>query len=208
MKKHLISFITGILLSSLIIFVFQIFIMKSWEREDVSLLLQLITGIAPFVAAFSAYYMWIKNRDYKNEYYKKILDRRLDAYERIYILLASFRKFKYYTANNTSKSRYFMWYDDNEKIKQIKIHIENVIKCSQWISPYVYLLLVKLFETIDHLSIDITAASNKSEKISLAIDFTEALLKEAREIRIKIDDDLLSMYDIKAFLEADKKAWS
>lgn len=54
------------------------------------LMVKLFAGIAPFVAAFGAYYMWSQNRekelkemDYKNAHYKKLVDKRLEAYQNL-----------------------------------------------------------------------------------------------------------------------------
>ncbi|WP_177177655.1 hypothetical protein [Propionispira arboris] len=66
--------------------------------ECYDLITKLITGIAPFIAAFGAYYMWSKNREkeiknleYKNDYYKKIIDKRMEAYEQLEKFIASLK---------------------------------------------------------------------------------------------------------------------
>lgn len=54
----------------------------------------IITKLAPVIAAFGAYYMWSRNREkeikeleYKQDYYKKIIDKRMQAYQELNNLL-------------------------------------------------------------------------------------------------------------------------
>ena len=51
--------------------------------KDWDLIIKLVTGIAPTIAAIIVFYTWYSNRDYKNDYYKKILDKRIEAYSKL-----------------------------------------------------------------------------------------------------------------------------
>lgn len=149
MKKHLIGFITGIFIASLIIFMFQIFIMKSWERDDVSLLLQLITGIAPFVAAFGAYYMWSKNRDYKNDHYKKLVDKRLEAYQKLCEFIGEFdiEKRLLIVGKDTKLADgkpYLRCFDNNKLLNEAIEKYLNLTKYKYWFSNEIEVHLDKI----------------------------------------------------------------
>jgi hypothetical protein len=81
-----------LIISISIIVLFFFWIIGRWylSYQDWNLLIKLIVGIVPFIVAYFVYGKWSKNREkemkefeYKNDYYKKIINKRMDAYEKI-----------------------------------------------------------------------------------------------------------------------------
>lgn len=181
--------ITVVLVLSIVFWEF--FVRYLFSYEDIRLIVQLFTGVAPFVAAFSAYWMWSKNRekelkqlDYKNDYYKKIIDKRLNAYDTLGELLHYFDKITE-VMQEKGKEIHFD-FKDKDKDK-IKVKISEVIKCRNWLDKETNIKVTDFVNYIENIIDENIIGGKKCEQIINDKNIIEEMINNDFKKLHKID---------------------
>jgi len=162
-----------------------------FSYDDLRLIVQLFTGVAPFVAAFSAYWMWSKNREkeikkyeYKKDYHKKIIDRRLNAYDTLGELLHYFDKI---TAVMQEKGKEIHFdFKDKDKDK-IKVKISEVIKCRNWLDKETNIKVTDFVNYIENIIDENIIGGKKCEQIINDKNIIEEMINNDFKKLHKID---------------------
>ena len=103
---------------------------------DYDIITKFVSGIAPCMAALIAYYKWYTNRDYKNEYYKKILDVRICAYEELRKLLSLIDQRKEIRLTDTDgtdiKRQYHHIFHNDDELEKAVQQITRAVQYNSW----------------------------------------------------------------------------
>jgi len=166
--------------------------------EYYDLITKLITGIAPFIAAFGAYYMWSKNREkeiknleYKNDYYKKIIDKRMEAYEQLEKFIASLKV----TTPGKENKMYHVYFSTEVFFNGQTEETLKIVSKSIWLSEDINDLMLQ-FNQILYLfpnNNDDTIMEYAKKEYHKIACIREGLEKH-------LASDLLKLYDVKKFL--------
>lgn len=170
---------------------------KTVSYDDIKLFIQFISGLAPCLAAFSAFYMWSKNREkeiknleYKNKYYERIFDLRLKSYNELEKLFTLLDQSAGYTCDNTTYP-YHYFYHDRKEFDKINNQMQITMKDNTWINSNTRYILKKM-NVIITSSYDYIYNNNKKEMSSVKKDFN----KKYKELDKKIlSQDILLQKD-------------
>ncbi|TCS76436.1 hypothetical protein [Pectinatus cerevisiiphilus] len=219
MKKYLIGILIGLITSSLGIFVYQNFIIQILTYADLEIITKLLTGVAPFIAAFGAYYMWQTNRDYKNDHYEKIIDKRLNAYEKLCTFIGELDVEKRMLIHGKDTKLddgkpYLQCFDTNEELHISLKTCLSLNKYRYWFSNTVKMHLDNINKIIAECCTDLNAPtgsafrskyidkdSNSLDSISVGCSCFENMHKEIHLINIVISNDYKRIDDVKLFLD-------
>ncbi len=174
------------------------YLTSTLSYTDWNLIIKLITGLAPVIVAGFAFYKWYSNRDYKNDYYKKLIDRRLDAYQSLETLLAGLRNTVLDDKDPSKPYHFILSYKaalDNFTLLAI-----DVTSKSLWLSEEIsdqMMLLNKIMYPLRNNIDDQLLINIAKEKYHEIANWRE-------ETEIIIADDLLSLHEIEAFLNNNK----
>ena len=136
----------------------------------------------------------LKNLDYKNEYSKKILDKRLKAYDCIENQIALMKTM----VVNFDSNGYYLVFDDKERNStKIQQNFFNTMKNSIWINKKTVLLM----EELSDLLAEILKKKNNENEILLNIckETYELLIQLTDELENFVRKDLLNLHNLKKF---------
>lgn len=153
---------------------------------------------------------WHKKNDYKRDYYKKIIDKRIEAYEELEEFVFNIDKMIYCIVAEPPFLIYSC-FEDEYKSWTEKRSISDIIKRSEWYSADVINCLRKIEEILkkglESLR-DIEEATEEEEYLQRmhAIECfggkQEKSMKEIIEnLRIAIKDDWNKLDDVESFLK-------
>lgn len=125
----------------MIVVIFCIMIIYAWPQitsrltyQDWDLIVRLLTGLAPFIVVYFTFWSWIKNREYKNDYHKKILDKRIEAYEKLNELLFSLDQV-HTILDQEGDSKVHACFVEGINFKNAINNVEKCVESNVWLSP-------------------------------------------------------------------------
>lgn len=137
--------------------------------------------------------------NYRNEYYKKLLDRRLDAYENVYNFLSHLKMLTHDKEENTLTP--FLLFNGINELDKTTIQILIPMKTNIWISDDLQDALGRLNVLLVELRY---AAENAPDPDKELIRIGSNRLPDIREKRKEIERimklDLRTMHNIGSFL--------
>lgn len=164
---------------------------------------QIITAVfsssllAAGLTSVANYYLTSVN--YRNEYYKKLLDRRLTAYEDVHHFLSQLRMLVHDNDENTLTP--YLLFNGVEALEKTMISILVPMKSSTWVSAELSDSLTKLNVLLVQLSNEANSFENPDKEL---IRIGSKRLHEIRSYREEIETlmkrDFRTMHDIKNFL--------
>ncbi|SEJ89755.1 hypothetical protein SAMN05660742_12266 [Propionispira arboris] len=78
--------------------------------------------------------MWLSKKHYRDDYYKKILDKRIDAYDEVYLFLRGWSEKKEFIKDGEKYAEFFcMFVNEDELGRNIK-QMQKVIRLEQWLN--------------------------------------------------------------------------
>ena len=154
-----------------ILFIFVIVLGGLWylfranlSYMDYDIITKFVSGIAPCMAALIAYYKWYTNRDYKNEYYKKILDVRICAYEELRKLLSLIDQRQEIRLTDTDgtdiKRQYHHIFHNDDELEKAVQQITRAVQYNSWM----YYRTVKILYRLNILIISARDYLTKKDK--------------------------------------------
>ncbi len=146
---------------------------------------------------------WLIHRsDYKNDYYKKILDKRLEAYEQLNKVVGELSKFTFLDGNNvihsiclsehnfknyinssTSINNLTFWYEEATSLKLTELNM---------------FLIDEIYEKLNNNS------SLDSQYKSLGRFYKEELSKFNKDIQELMNKDLKTLHNLTSFFNKNK----
>ena len=156
-----------------------------------SVLSALLTSVVNF---------YITSLNYKNEYYKKLLDKRLDAYQEVYNFLSNIKT--YVHDSEDSLLTPYILANGVEALDQAVIAMLVPLKKSFWLSG-------ELADRLTELNVLFVELSNKANRSSdpdkelkiLGNDYLEKIRALRKKIQYQIQKDLETLDDVKKFIK-------
>jgi hypothetical protein len=152
--------------------------------------------ISAGVSAVVSYYvsLFLKDKEYKNDYYKKVIDKRMAAYQYVENLIL---ELQYYTVGNDGR-KFHPVFLDTEKYKVFFTHLKTAVKSGIWLSN-------NAESQLSHLNKVIFDASMKADfsKVEDLIEAGKANYEIIRSMNGKLKEmlryDLHHMHDAERF---------
>lgn len=156
----------------------------------------LIALIAPLITGY--FNIFVKKKEFENEYFKQIVSKRLEAYEElnklIYILKGSVQ-------DNDGKAYHLIFQDEKNFMDFYALLYNNRIN-SFWFSENLNQYMLKLFNELGKCS-----AKKQCNKL-LYTEIGKSVYKDLAMLRDNLEKeqvlDLPNLYDIKHFLKNKK----
>lgn len=159
----------------------------------------------------------LQNIDYKNDYYKKIIDKRMESYEKLNDVVNSIMVIRQVLSKDCVKQGYSVCelFIDVKNIDDMLDKVVDIRRYSIWFTEeivekisYINLILSNVSLALNHPSDEILAKYNLSvkdigvKKCSILIGKfeSEKLCRLAEEIKLIIANDLLEMHNVEDFL--------
>jgi hypothetical protein len=159
-----------------------------------------IAKLSPAVAGFAAYYIWSKNRDrelkemdYKNDYYKKIIDKRIQTYEILEKLDAMIQ-----VTRSHNNKKYAIIFKDKKTMQEVHKEMLDASEYAMWMSLEAYTWLKTLVDMIVEVRKNHFVDDNAV--IEFGITYQEEMVKLHNRIRKIIVCDMIDLYDVTSFL--------
>ncbi|MCS4164771.1 hypothetical protein [Sphingobacterium sp. BIGb0116] len=152
------------------------------------------TLIAGLVSAIVTYFFNIrlKREDYKNEFYKKILDKRMIAYG---YLEAQIAVMKTTILDDDNCAYHYIFSQGMDKFHEFSKNLHLAMSYSLWINDNT----VKKMENLNDLFLKIDANSNDKNLISNAKENYQLVAKLRRELEQTLRDDMINLHKIEGF---------
>lgn len=189
------------------------------EAANKTLYAAMFTAGASIIGAFFTIYFNLKGKkiDYKRDYYKKIIDKRMESYEKLNDVINSILVVREVLSKNCVKQGYSVCelFIDVKNIDDMLDKIVDIRRYSIWFTEeivekisYINLILSNVSLALNHPSDEILAKYNLSvkdigvKKCSILIGKfeSEKLCQLAEEIKLIIANDLLEMHNVEDFL--------
>ena len=149
----------------------------TWEE-----MLAIIAGSGVLSALITLYGEGkLRSNDYKRDYYKKIIDKRIDAYEKMAKVLGRIGTKAYYSIDGENKEIY-VCFEDYESLECANSELISILNEVQWISPQTYKELWRLNDVIASV-FDRVLEDSKEGKVWTPGDFRDAGLNEFENIK-------------------------
>ena len=156
-------------------------------------------GVASVISAIASYIInnTMQKRRYKKDYYKTIINKRLDAYQHIETQI---QVLKMVEADNTDAKLYmYMFNGDSNQYFESQKHVRFALTKSLWISQEMLDVLndfqKHLFEIENHISDD------SDNNILIGKKWYPILSEDRCKIEDCLKKDMQDMYDAESFLK-------
>ena len=183
------------------------------------------SGISAALVTSGANY-FLKKQDYKRDYYKKIIDKRLKAYEKLETFMGEFcLKHEVYNPvvdqNEVKSFEVLRCFTDDDGLKKANINLLEVLKYSLWFSDEISENLLKINAfvcevgiAIDDPSSPIVSEIKKSHLLGklkgddlivyMGHIVFDDMQKHLNALGAAINDDLKEMHNVEKFLSTRK----
>lgn len=163
----------------------------------VVLITPLLTGVLTFLVNRNT-----KNIDYKNDYYKKIIDKRIDAYEKLEQFLGELDVESEHKLDN-EKDLCYDFLTDLKKCQKVAEDSVAICSLNSWFS---FNLEVKVNDLNEKLAnITNKKQERKMEKREAIISAHKEIEKMIREMRLDIINDRLKLHKVEDYLKEKQK---
>jgi len=209
-KKH--KCVTGIIVIILLVALYY-----CWANNWLYYYFDVVAKCSPAIAGVGAYYMWSENREreikeleYKNDYYKKVIDKRIAAYEILEEIISIFECFYANTQHAEAVYRHSCFLNSFTVSKAVQT-ICKIDRYSLWISQsisYKVLELNKILLAASSKSITDTLPEDKdadNEIVKYGRENYEEVNKLRDQLKEIIAEDMLNLHDVGSFLKKKQK---
>jgi len=167
--------------------------MENSELIKVILTSSLVSG---FFSVIISYFvsMKLKNLDYKNEYYKKILEKRLEAYK---FLEGQIAIMKSSVLDEDGMPFHMIFASGKLKFIEYQQNLNAAMVYGMWINDSTMHIMEKLNDLFFKISREM---DNESEHtINLGKGYYKEIAKQRNILEDSIRKDILELYDFKKF---------
>lgn len=167
---------------------------KTITGIDTNLWIVIVVAVSTLATIFVT---WILNKNnYKYEYYKKVIDKRLNSYELVEILISYFRNYCIEDSYN-----YYPMFLNVEDFKAFIKHLELTQQKAMWLSPD---MRSKIIALNDYLVDNVTKPTQDTIK-SLGSKAFDSLVNFDKELQTLLYHDFNELENIDKFIKNQKK---
>jgi hypothetical protein len=146
--------------------------------------------------------LWLKNLDFKNEYYKKILDKRLEAYS---FLERQIAVLKSSSVDELDAKPYHLIFEySKEKFFEFQNNLIVAMAYGLWINDSTVQSMEKLNDLFFYMLGDIQK-EHGSDYTEIGKKHYKEIVKIRNELEENVRKDLLNLYDFKKFDKSKNK---
>lgn len=183
MLKKILVYILAIIIIIIVVRMYWNTITTTISYQDWDIITKLITGLAPFVAVYFAYCQWKKNREaeiknleYKNEYYKMILSKRIEAYVTLNHFLFSIDQSESFKNSKVSTRAlpYHCFFNNRQTMEKVFEELTLCVCNNMWFSEdtrsklhAINKLLIKVLDDIKGKNTISLTDAEKEEKMRI-----------------------------------------
>ena len=156
-------------------------------------------GVASIISACASYAInaLMQKRKYKDDYYKMVVEKRMDAYQYIETQI---QVLKLTVVDNIDAKPYFMMFSGDSKLfYESQYNLTLAASKSLWLTQEMVDNLRQLQQHF--LTIGAKITDNPTNNISVGKDWYTKLVEDRCMIENCLKNDLLSLYDVKSFLK-------
>lgn len=159
------------------------------------------TVVSGTISAIISFFVSVKlkNLDYKNEYYKKILDKRLEAYKYLEIQIAVMKTT--IMDDKDGKAYHMMFSDGENKLIEFQKNLMLAMSYSLWINDST----VRIIEELNQLIYIIGEDSRRLNLINVAKDNYNEVATLRKKLEFAVKEDLYNLHDINKFNKTQKE---
>ncbi|MDY3338743.1 hypothetical protein PG279_06075 [Riemerella anatipestifer] len=170
------------------------------ETAEIIKIVLASTVISGIISAIVSYIISVrlKNIDYKNEYYKKILDKRLDAYQYLENQIAVMKTTV--MDDEDGKAYHFVLGKGREGVVEFHRNLLLAMSYSLWINDKT----VKVMEELNQCFYLISLIDNKNEIISRAKRDYHKIAGLRKKLEKSVKSDLFSLHNLDRFIKEKK----
>lgn len=139
--------------------------------------------------------IWIKNTEFKREYYREVIQRRLKAYECITDLINELDKEPLDLKNTHSK----FIYDGEVGFKRIRTMLENIYSVRLWINENTFSEIKRIEAIVNQLEISSKNQNGRILGIAKTYDWERQINELTKSINKSIDREILEIYKMKKY---------
>ena len=160
--------------------------------------------------------IWLNKQNYKQDYYKKIIDKRIESYEQVSNLKKMLESSIEYEGKNVPCCFY-----SEENVEKFKEIFDIIVNNRMWLSPEMQHCIIKLDSIREKFLEDLLKTlipndekniNEEDAKIKTAINYTKIAVNYFRDIddcREQIsnvlEEDWKNLHDVKIFFKSIKK---
>lgn len=146
---------------------------------------------------------WHKKADYKRDYYKKVVDKRIKAYEQVERFAACF---DHQTTNLHTNQKWLACCITLDAAKTTFKILEDVEKDGLWLSEECNQCIKNINKTLMPLFYfdDKQEEMFKKERIRLSICMYDNMVEYRDKLRSIIRRDMINLHDVDKFFECNK----
>lgn len=166
--------------------------------DNIWILVSSSAVIAAIVSSIASYLINKHNQHqaYKNDYYKNIINRRLDTYQHIDDVICALKSAM---VDNDGKGCHSMFTNDSKEYYKVILCLHNALTNSMWITDKMFNVLRNLNQVF--LIIGNSITDDKSTNIAIGKENYSKLGKLRTDIENQFKEDLLEMPNIDKFLK-------
>jgi hypothetical protein len=143
--------------------------------------------------------IYVKDKEYKNDFYKKVIDKRLKAIELLEPLSSSFVAI--YKSKKTGKSYHAYFADYGDSDLGINSIIDDASKYAIWLSKSTYSAFGNLIVTVLDIKKRSRAVTDSEGKLEIAAEGHASIEDARKKLETSIKADMNTMHNIKRFLK-------
>jgi hypothetical protein len=170
--------------------------MKPLSVDVTTLVISVLSSSALSALIAGVFAIRSKNTDYRNEYFKLVLRRRITAYEKVEALVPGIKT----AVLDVDHRPYHLAFSSNESRIEFYVRVMDVLSTALWITD-------DLFGVIRRLNI--LVFENTSEHES-PVEFGKAHYEEIGKLRVEIEKlvarDMKTLHRIQRFLRSKRPA--
>ncbi len=140
----------------------------------------------------------LKNLDYKNEYYKKILEKRLEAYK---FLETQIAVLKSTVLDEDAKAYHLIFAYGEAKFHEFQQNLFAAMACSMWINDNTVDRMEKLNELFFKISRKVEGNDAK-RVVRIGKDHYHEISDLRKSLEDSVRKDLLNLHNLKKFMKS------
>lgn len=168
-----------------------------------------ITAIISAVVT-NACLWWHKKADYKRDYYKKIVDKRMNAYDKLAIVIANVGTKAHYLIDD-KEQEIFIFFENYRALNKANIELTRVLAEVQWLSKTIYVELWNLNDIVAKV-LDKVYKDQTEGKSWNDIDYRRIGINKHQQVKALINkinilsiNDRMCLDDVKGFFKGQKE---
>lgn len=142
----------------------------------------------------------LKNLDYKNEYYKKILDKRLEAYK---YLETQISVLKLSVVGSDRRPYYSIFSHGEQKFYEFQLNLHAAIATGMWMNDKTSNLMDRFNDLFFKISNEISSPSNE-ELIEVGKKYYDEIGTMRAQLENSVREDLMTLHNFRALRKKSK----